>query len=62
MEKTQLRFSLGIYRFEKDNKMDFKVHAENIDVPDTIMLTIVRNWLKTMEDTYHEDFKKDSLI
>ncbi len=62
MEKKQLRFSLGIYQFEKDNKIDFKIHAENIDVPNEIMLTMVRNWLKTMDGSYHESFKKDSLI
>ena len=62
MEKAQLRFSLGIYRFEKENKIDFKIHAENIDVPNEIMLIMVKNWLKTMDGTYHERFKANSLM
>ncbi len=62
MEETQLRFSLGIYRFEKDGKIKFMIHSENTDVPDEIMITLVHNWLKKMEDIYYGGFSSKYLL
>ena len=62
MQERQLRFSLGIYLIEKKDKLEFKIYSDNKGVPDEILITMVKNWLKVMEDTYHEKFPSRFLL
>jgi hypothetical protein len=62
MQKGQIRFSLVICRLETKSEVEFKVYSVNKDVPDEILITMVKNWLKTMEDIYHKNFPSKYLV
>ena len=52
-------FALGIRtELDENNKgVSYKVQSENRGIPDEVVITIVRNWLRAMEDNYYERFK-----
>lgn len=58
-EKEPIIFSLDLVGMETPGGIDFKVRMVNTGVPEEIVMTKIKMWLKGAEQAYFEYFKKD---
>ncbi len=58
-EKERLVFSFEIVGVDTPNGVDFKVRMFNQGVPEEMVITKMRMWLRGAEQAYFEYFKKD---
>ncbi len=42
-----------------DSSVKYRVQSINHRIPDEVILTIVRHWLKDAEDSYFKNFSQD---
>ncbi|PIN75499.1 hypothetical protein COV18_03015 [Candidatus Woesearchaeota archaeon CG10_big_fil_rev_8_21_14_0_10_37_12] len=60
MIPDDVQFALGIIRTSLPNgKIAFKIHPANKGVPEEFVLVLVRNWLKSAEKQYHQNFEQN---
>ena len=63
MEEKTLAFALAVYKVpQMDGKIAFKIHSDNKELPDEMMLTMVKHWLRRMEDIYQSQLSSKFLI
>jgi len=57
----ELGFALGIKPQvnEKGEEIGFELKSGNNGLPDEVVITLVKHWLKAVEDNYHQKFKQD---
>lgn len=57
-KKQELVFEFRIHAVTKDNGIDFEPAIFNQGVPMEFVLTMMRSWIRNIENAYDEDFKK----
>jgi hypothetical protein len=61
-EKPPLRFSFVLHTMPIENgKEKWNIQTVNAGIPNEIILTFVRHWLRANENNHHEFFKKEYL-
>lgn len=60
----KLGFAFGIRpRLKPDGSVaSYDIQAQNYGLPDEIVITLVRNWLKIVEDNYYGKFKSATQV
>jgi len=57
MTMAAATFVFGIQTHTNGSNLNFSVHSQNQGLPDEIIITIMRHFLRKYEDEYQEKFK-----